>query len=149
MSDRSGTLHVVCSECATVNRVLKARLGDGPKCAKCNKRLFTGTPIFLDEGNFDKQISRNDMPLLVDFWAQWCGPCHMMAPAFQQAAAELEPLVRFGKLDTEKAGSIAARYNIQSIPTIILFANGRETARQSGALSRDQIIQWVKSNTAG
>jgi thioredoxin 2 len=103
--------------------------------------------VVLHDGNFDKQITRNDIPVVVDFWAPWCGPCKMMAPAFEQAAAELEPRVRLAKLNTEEARSIAARYNIQSIPTLVVFRNGRETARQSGAMMGEQLMRWVRDHT--
>ena len=103
--------------------------------------------MVLNEGNFEKQITRNDIPVVVDFWAAWCAPCRMMAPAFEQAAAELEPGVRLAKLDTEQAQTIAARFNIRSIPTLVVFRNGREIARQSGAMQYPQLMQWVRSHT--
>lgn len=137
--------HVVCSHCGTVNRVKTERIGHRPTCAKCKERLFTGASITLNEGNFDKQTTRNDSPIVVDFWAAWCGPCKMMAPAFEQAAAELEPSVRFGKLNTEEVPSIAGRYSITGIPTLIMFHHGKEKARQSGAMNREQLVQWVRS----
>jgi len=108
---------------------------------------FTPGPVILTESNFDKQITRNDIPVVVDFWAPWCGPCKMMAPTFEEAAAELEPRVRLAKLNTEKAQAIAARFNIRSIPTLAIFDHGRETARQSGAMNREQIVQWVRAHT--
>ena len=139
------SLSIVCPSCSAVNRVLTAKVEDHPRCGKCKQPLFPGSPVALHDGNFDKQITRNDIPVVVDFWAPWCGPCKMMAPAFEQAARELEPGVRLAKLNTEEARSIAARYNIQSIPTLVVFRNGRETARQSGAMQRAQLVQWVRS----
>jgi thioredoxin 2 len=147
MTEGPDSLHIVCPHCDTVNRIQAARINDHPKCGKCKQQLFTPSPVILTESNFDKQITRNDIPVVVDFWAPWCGPCKMMAPAFEQAAAELEPRVRLAKLNTEKAQSIAARFNIRSIPTLAIFDHGRETARQSGAMNRQQLVQWVRANT--
>ena len=140
------SLHIVCPHCDSINRVAAARIGDGPTCGKCKQPLFPGGPVVLHDGNFDKQISRNDIPVVVDFWAPWCGPCKMMAPAFEQAARDLEPGVRLAKLNTEEAQSIAARLNIQSIPTLVVFRDGRETARQSGAMQHAQLVQWVQKH---
>jgi thioredoxin 2 len=108
--------------------------------------LFSGKVLALTRGNFDQQISRNDIPLLVDFWAEWCGPCKMMAPAFAEAAQLLEPQIRLGKLNTETEPGISARYNIRSIPTMILFQGGREVTRQSGAMSSQDIVRWAKTH---
>ena len=136
--------NIVCPHCSTVNRIPAARLGDRPVCGKCKKPLFTATPVVLDDGNFNLHLSRSDIPVVVDFWAPWCGPCKMMAPAYAQAAAQLEPRVRLAKLNTEEAQQTAARFSIRSIPTIILFDHGREISRQSGALSLPQLVQWVE-----
>jgi thioredoxin 2 len=139
------TTMVVCPHCEAANRVPSARLGERPTCGKCKKPLFPGGPVVLDENNFDKQVTRSDIPVVVDFWAPWCGPCTMMAPAFEQAARDLEPGVRLAKLNTEESQAVAARYNIRSIPTLILFRDGQEVLRHSGAMSASDIVNWVKS----
>ena len=140
------SLNIVCPSCTAVNRVLGEKVEDRPRCGKCKQPLFPGGPVVLDEGNFDTQITRNDIPVVVDFWAPWCGPCRMMAPGFEQAAAEFEPNVRLAKLNTEEAQAIAARFNIRSIPTLVVFRNGREIARQSGAMQHPQLMQWVRTH---
>src|SRR5947207_3100562 len=122
-----------CPACSAINRVPEARLEDGPVCGSCKKPLFTGHPIELTSVNFDTQIDRSEIPVVVDFWAAWCGPCRSMAPHFERAATELEPRIRFAKLDTDSAQDIAGRYGIRSIPTLIVFQQGKEVARRSGA----------------
>jgi thioredoxin 2 len=148
MMSAQNSLHIVCPSCGAVNRVLSEKAADRPRCGTCKSQLFPGGPVVLDERTFEKQITRNDIPVVVDFWAAWCAPCRMMAPAFEQAAAELEPGVRLAKLDTEQAQTIAARFNIRSIPTLVVFRNGREIARQSGAMQYPQLMQWVRAHTA-
>ncbi len=138
--------HIVCPHCSAVNRITATRLTDNPNCGKCHKPLFTAQSLELNSSNFQKHISRNDIPVVVDFWAPWCGPCKMMAPAFAQAAAQLEPHVRLAKLNTENEQSIAGQFGIQSIPTIALFKGGKEVARQAGAMSTADIIRWVQTH---
>jgi thioredoxin 2 len=135
---------VVCPSCQSANRIPEARLGDGPKCGKCKQALFVGRPIVLTDQTFDKHLRKSDLPLVVDFWAPWCGPCKMMAPYFEQAAAELEPGVRFAKVNTDDNPMLSQRYGISSIPTTAVFKGGREVARQPGAMNLPQLIQWLR-----
>jgi thioredoxin 2 len=139
------SLLTACAACGTANRVPSDRLGEDPKCGKCKAPLLDGKPVALDGAGFDRFLRNTELPVVVDFWAAWCGPCRMMAPAFEAAAAELKTRARFAKLDTEAAQGIAARYGIRSIPTMIVFRGGREAARTSGALDRTSIVRWVSS----
>jgi thioredoxin 2 len=138
-------LHVVCCQCAAVNRIPPERLTAQPKCGKCGQPLFSGKPVELSQSSFQKHLQKNDIPLLVDFWAPWCGPCKMMAPAFAEAATLLEPRMRLAKVNTEVEKTLGAQFNIRSIPTMVLFQNGVEKSRQSGAMNSSGILQWVNS----
>jgi thioredoxin 2 len=140
--------HVVCPHCTTVNRVPRERLGDGPTCGRCKRPLFDGHPVELDGPALARHIASNDIPVVVDFWAPWCGPCKMMAPHFGRAAGELEPDVRLAKINAEEEQQAAAKYGIRSIPTLIAFKGGREVARQSGAMDSASLARWVRSVTA-
>jgi thioredoxin 2 len=137
---------VVCPHCDTANRVPSARLRERPTCGKCKHRLFDGRPVALNDRNFDRHLSGSELPLVVDFWAPWCGPCKVMAPAYEQAAAQIEPRARLAKVDTEQNPMLAQRYGIRSIPTLALFKGGQQVASQPGAMGLPQLIQWIEQH---
>jgi len=138
-------LEVTCPNCSAVNRVQSDRLNDRPKCGKCREDLFAGRPVELSEETFEKTITRTGIPVVVDFWAAWCGPCKMMAPVFQQAAARLEPRARLAKVNTETEPTLASRFRIQSIPTLVIFKDGQEVARQPGAMDLNNLLRWIQT----
>lgn len=139
----SETIYILCPHCHAINRLPASRLTEQPHCGKCQSALFDGKPIILNQNHFERHINRDDIPVLVDFWAQWCGPCKMMAPHFESAARLLEPRVRLAKVNIEAEQALASRYAIQSIPTLLLFHHGREIARNNGAMGSNDIVQWV------
>jgi thioredoxin 2 len=143
------SLVIACPTDGTLNRVPEDRLSARPRCGKCGDPLFRAEPLVLTAGNFDRHASKSDLPLLIDFWAAWCGPCRTMAPAFAQAASSLEPRLRLGKLDTEAEPALAACYRIQSIPSLVLIRKGREVARTAGAMPASAIVQWAEQALAG
>ena len=136
---------VVCPYCKAVNRIPAERLGDNPKCGKCKQEIFRAKPVELTEQDFQHHLDKSEVPVLVDFWAPWCGPCKMMAPVFAQAAAQLEPRVRLIKISTETEQQLAAQQRIQSIPTLALYRGGREIARQAGAMDLSSLVRWTQS----
>jgi thioredoxin 2 len=147
-TSRADILVVACPTDAALNRVPRARLGHGAKCGKCGNPLFQGRAVDLDAATFERHVVRGDLPVVIDFWAEWCGPCRMMAPNFQAAVAKLEPRVRMAKLDTEAETAIAGRYAIRGIPTMIMIRKGREIARTSGVMPTAAIVQWVEQALA-
>lgn len=135
---------VVCGNCGKLNRVPAARIEDRPTCGQCGKSIFAGKPVDASQQVFDRYVTKSSQPVLVDFWAEWCGPCKMMAPAFAEAAPQLEPHIRLLKVDTEREQALAGRFNIQSIPTLAVFHEGREVARQAGAMPASAIVSWAR-----
>ena len=144
MTTASDTKHrIVCQHCNGVIGVPADRLTDGPRCPRCHTPLFEGHPIELTDATFDQHVGKSDVPVVVDFWAPWCAPCRMMAPAFAEVASRMEPAARFAKVNTDESQQVAARYGIRSIPTLIVFKGGREVARQPGAMASAQLMRWV------
>jgi thioredoxin 2 len=141
-------LRIVCPHCHLTNTLPEQRLGEQPRCGGCHQPLFGGTPPELSDATFERHVARNGIPVLVDFWAPWCGPCRAMAPAFVEAATRLEPGMRLAKLNTDEAQSTGARLGIRSIPTMILFRNGQEVARRSGAMTAADIVRWAQGQLA-
>ena len=139
---------IPCPHCAAMNRLPRERVADRPQCGRCHQALFTGQPLVLGAAHFDRHAVSSDLPLLVDFWAPWCGPCLSMAPAFAAAALLLEPQMRLAKVDTEAEPALGARFAIRSIPTLVVLHKGREVARQTGAMGSAQIVQWARMQLA-
>jgi thioredoxin 2 len=139
---------IVCPHCDSVNRVPAEKPAREAKCGRCHKALFTGAPVAVSGRSFDRHIQRNSIPVVVDFWAEWCGPCKMMAPVFARVASDLEPDIRFLKLDTEAAPEIAARYGVRSIPTLILFRNGAIVAQRAGAIDAGTLRAWLRQQSS-
>lgn len=139
-------IQTLCPHCLTANRIDADRLHEHPKCGKCRNPIYTQAPINVSDSQFAHWVNKESLPLVVDFWAPWCGPCQSFAPGFAKAAQELEPIARFLKVDTEQAQGVAAQYGIRSIPTLMIFKNGQITAQQAGALPYPQFLQWLHSH---
>jgi thioredoxin 2 len=146
--EMQSSLHIVCPHCDTTNRVPRQKLAEGGRCGQCHQKLFDAHPVALDTARFEHHLAKSEVPLLVDFWAEWCGPCRMMAPEFERAAAQLEPAVRLVKVNVDEEPALAQRYRVQSIPTLLLAFRGREVARAAGARSAAQLVQWTQAELA-
>ena len=143
----SNPVHIVCPHCNSINRLPEEKLSQQGKCGKCKSALFTGQVLELTSANFIQHISKNDIPVVVDFWAPWCGPCKMMAPVFAEAAKQLQPYYQVAKVNTEVEQQLAAQYQIRSIPSLLIFKNGREVARTAGAMDITNLINWIRQNS--
>lgn len=141
----SESIHVVCGHCDSVVRAPRERLEESPRCPKCKAALFDGHPIELKTASFDKHLTRSDLPVVVDFWAPWCGPCRMMAPHYEEAARRFSASARFAKVNSDEEPSLSARFGIRGIPTLIAFRDGKEIARQSGAMDLGTLTRWLES----
>ena len=140
------TNHIICTHCGSINNVPLARMSEQPKCGKCKQPVMNAQPLALNEAGFERYLSKSHQPLLVDFWAPWCGPCKMMTPIFAQAASQLEPQFRLIKINTEEEQNLAGRMRIQSIPTLAIFKNGQEIIRQPGAMGLNDLVNWARAN---
>ena len=142
-ADMSNPVHLVCGHCDSVVRIPRERVNEDPRCPKCHSALLQNHPIELKTSSFDKHISRGDLPIVVDFWAPWCGPCRMMAPHFEEAARRFGPRARFAKVNSDDEPTLSSRFGIRGIPTLMVFRNGKEIARQSGAMDLGSLERWV------
>ncbi|MDO3385613.1 thioredoxin TrxC [Gilvimarinus sp. SDUM040013] len=141
-------IQTLCPHCLTANRIDAARLNDGPKCGKCHEPIYTHAPVTANDSQFNTWVNREQLPLVVDFWATWCGPCQSFAPAFAKAAQTLEPMARFIKVDTEQAQQTAAQFGIRSIPTLMVFRQGQPIAQQAGSLPYPEFLKWLHETLA-
>ena len=138
--------YIVCPNCLAKNRILGSKLADKPKCGKCKNFLFSGKPVELSDQTFIKFVQNTSIPVVVDFWAEWCGPCKMMAPAFEQVAGIMEPKIRVAKLNVDNAPQVSSRFRIRSIPTVAILSNGKVTAQRAGAMGRQELTHWIQQS---